>query len=352
MNALILKTKPYSIFRLGAGSLNETDEIIHSDTLFAALINTHSKIFDNTEGFIKLFEKGEIKISSAFPMLTNKSGSNIYFLPKPELDYVADSNIKEEKKIKFISAGVFNYLQSNIQDDQKIRVSFTDKNYFSIIGSSYVVTKDELNYNNPINNFIAEIVTPKTKVHSESQDDSFYHETDIQLTPVNLKGKEENQILTPHFYFMFELKCNEEEKSDFFTCLRVLVNEGIGGERSAGKGLFEDLVESEIKINLNEPAKTQMLISIFNPKTQNEFDSLSYYEVIIRGGGSIGLDTEKDEDELKPEYSKYRKKQVRMIAEGAVANSNLEGRLVNVTPEDGSNHQVFRNGKAFTIPLG
>ncbi len=348
MKAIILKTKPYSMFRLGSGSLNETDSIIHSDTLFSAIINIHSKVFDNTEQFIELFKHGTIKISSAFPMLMDKDNSNrIFFLPKPELNYSTTENIKEEKKIKYISLEVFKQATETVNN----KIGFSDKNYFTTISRTYSVSKNEINVNEELSGFISKQVMPKTKVHSTTQDDSFYHETDIQLLPLEFEKGNNRTILIPHFYFLYELDGSKEIKDEFLTCLRILADEGIGGERSTGKGQLEEILETEIDLNLQDSNSKKMLLSLCNPNTQDEFDAFESYDIVIRGGGSVSFDSEDDanEDEIKP----YRKKQVRMIAEGAIANGNIEGRLIDVSPEKGNEeHKYFRNGKCFTIPVG
>ena len=338
MEALILKVKPNSMFRLGSGSLEETDKIIHSDTLFSAIINVYSKVFDDVDNFIELFDNGAIKISSAFPMLSNNKKS-IFFFPKPELNYYTDNNIKAEKKIKFISAELFNSIKnSGFQQ-------FSFKENATIIGSEFAVSKSEINLDLETSSFIKEVVTPKTMARYEIQENNFYHETNIQLFPISIN--EEKYF--PNFYFLYELNCNEEQKKRFLTCVRLLADEGIGGERSTGKGHFEKIIESKIDIE-SANNQNQLLLSLFNPQNQEEFDSIERYEIIVRGGGSVSFDSNDDnvEEEIKP----YRKKQVRMIAEGAIIKDKIEGRLVDVSPEKGAEHKYFRNGKSFTIPLG
>ena len=266
----------------------------------------------------------------------------IFFLPKPELNYSVDKNIKEEKKVKFISIKVFNSLSEQSFNN----ISLIDKN--TVIGYSFVVAEAEIKSGKEMGGFITEIVTPKTKVHSPDQEGSFYHETDIQLIPI--ESDEEKYF--PHFYFMYELSCSEEQEKEFLTCLRILADEGIGDERSSGKGLFEEIIETEIDLNFENSSAKRILVSMCNPQTQQEFDSFEYYDILIRGGGSVSFDTLDDKEENKPEYSDYRKKQVRMIAEGAIVNDKIKGRLVEVSPDKGAEHKYFRNGKSFTIPLG
>lgn len=50
-----------------------------------------------------------------------------------------------------------------------------------------------------------------------------------------------------------------------------------------------------------------------------------------------------------------RRRTVRMFSEGSVfsaeSNSGLYGGLVNVKPEDFAEHEVYRYGYAFAVPL-
>jgi CRISPR-associated protein Csm4 len=357
MKAIILRTKPYSMFRLGAGSKDEVDLIIHSDTLFSAIINIHSKVYEDTEEFIKLFEEGKIKISSAFPILSSsENDKNIFFLPKPELDFNSDTNTKEEKKIKFISTEVYKKINSMLLNTQNLNISFTDRNYFSLIGSAYCVVKEEL----PVSVvwksaiIISKEVTPKTKVYSDKQEDNFYHETNIQLKPIVIEKDTNNKIIySPHFYFMYDLNCSEEQKNKFFTCLRVLADQGIGGERSAGKGQLEEIVKTEIPLELKSNSNEYMLLSLCNPNSQKEFDSFEKYEIAVRGGGSLSFDDEIETDEAD-DIKLYRKKQARMITEGAIVKGKVDGRLVDVSPENANafEHNFYRNGKSFLLHIG
>lgn len=353
MNAIILKVKPNSMLRLGSGSKDEVDMIIHSDTLFSAIVNIHSLVYDNTDEFIRVFDEGKIKISSAFPLLMNQDEKErIYFLPKPELNYTSTGDVKTEKKIKFISLKSYEHLLVRISPDQTNKINFSEKSLFQFIGSSFLVTKEEIDIPQEITSFISEEVTPKTKVHSMSQEDSFYHETNIQFTPINIGDEENKKIMFPHFYFLYEINTGEKTKNEFLTCIRILADEGIGGERSAGKGQFEEIILTELTPLPNNHSDKSLLLSLCNPKSQEEFAYFDRYEIVIRGGGSVSGEPENEEEETAQEYSDYRKKQVRMIAEGAVINGKVEGRLVDISPAKGAEHQVYRNGKCFTIPLG
>lgn len=351
MKAIILKTKPYSFFRLGAGSKDEVDLIIHSDTLFSALVNMHSQVFENTNEVIKLFINNEINISSAFPLLADEKIEKIVlFLPKPELEYNISENIKAEKKIKFISFKVWEDIVKNSSNNLS-KLSFTDESIHCILNECFVCLKDELNggiLTEENNSFITQQILAKTKVHSTSQEDSFYHETNIQLQPIELQN---NKKLYPHFYFLLDGSCNNKYLEELYTCLRLLADEGIGGERSTGKGHFDDIIIREVEISDVSNAKNYFTVSLSNPINQEEFSSFLRYEIITRGGGSISLDD--DFDNYGFDTKPYRKKQVRMISEGALVNKPVKGRLVDISPDTNTySHKIYRNGKSFLLPVG
>lgn len=347
MKAVILKTKPYSMFRLGAGSKDDVDLIIHSDTLFSAIINMHSQVYENTDQLIELFDNDVIKISSAFPLLADTDFKNkIMFLPKPELDYRYSDNFKTEKKIKFIS---FKVLEDIIAKKNNT-FSFADKTKYLILNESFVCRIDELNSSNlarEIHPFISTDISAKTKVHSSTQEDSFYHETNIQLLPIKLKDQ---SVIYPHFYFLLEGSLDNKNLEEIFTCLRLLSEEGIGGERSAGKGHFNEIIINEIELPNMSELTNYFTVSLTNPNNQQEFNSFLRYEIITRGGGAVNLDD--DSENYDFDTKPYRKKQVRMIAEGAFVNGNIKGRLVDISPDINTySHKIFRNGKCFLLPI-
>jgi CRISPR-associated protein Csm4 len=349
MKAIILKTKPYSLFRLGSGSKDDVDLIIHSDTLFSAIINMHSHVFDNTNELIELFEGDQIKISSAFPLLSDTGlNKKIMFLPKPELDYSYSENIKAEKKIKFISFKVW----EDIITEKNNAFSFSDKAKYTLLNENFVCQKDELDMKDIVeesDSFISKEITAKTKVHSSTQEDSFYHETNIQLLPIKLKN---GSALYPHFYLFLESNCKEKYLEEVYTCLRLLADQGIGGERSSGKGHFEKvIIDNDVEFpEVSNPQK-YFTISLTNPKNQEEFNKILRYDLIVRGGGAITLDDDNEsyEFDTKP----YRKKQVKMISEGALISDVIQGRLVDISPDiNAYGHKFYRNGKCFLLPIG
>jgi CRISPR-associated protein Csm4 len=250
---------------------------------------------------------------------------------------------KKEKKIEFFSIASLELLLKNFDIN-----SFTSKidfhSSFEIIGNEFCCLKDEISLTKipEIKRlFLKEIISPKTKVHSETKEDSFYFQTDLQLIPMSDDTKE--NIFNPHYYFIMKHSLNSDELKKFTACLRILADEGLGGDRSSGKGKFEDICFRDIELSFKSENSIFLNLSIFNPKDQDEFDKCIYYELIKRGGGSLGEEGNKD----------HHRKQVRMITEGSIIKGEVKGRLVDVSPfVNFYQHKIYRNGKAFLIPIG
>ncbi len=336
MQIIVLKCKQGSLFRLGNGSLTDVSRIIHSDTLFSAITNIYELVYGAGDEFINLVENEKITLSSAFPALEKvETGEFIYFIPKPEILFEQSEIL--ENRIKYISLNVYKKVvelfnsetvSTSINPDQLVYID----NTFCLLKSEAIASEFM---------FMSEHTYPKKAVHKASDEDAFYYQTDLQLVPVyDMKGK---VCYKPHFYFYIKDTLTNNEKSRFITCLRILADEGIGGDRGSGRGLFEDVEIKESEVITESVDHCFMAMSLVNPASQDEFDDCIHYDVITRGGGSIGLQND---------YEKHRL-QVRMITEGSIFGSEAKGRIVDVSPPKNSyNHSIYRNGKAFVIPIG
>lgn len=342
MKAIILKCKPGALFHLGEGSLVDVSHIIHSDTLFSAIANIYELVLEEGEEFVNLVAENKINLSSAFPLLEDiRNGELIYFLPKPNILFSQAVSLgKKEKRIKFLSLKAFNKIIETL-DISSMQSEF-DLNELQILADEYALLKDELNLADARSpQFIKEQIFPKTAVHKESRDDAFYFQTDIQLVPLSDENKK--TAFKPHFYFLMNDTMSDAEKNKFITCLRILADEGIGGDRGSGKGFIEEIVIREFEEIDRHKSNYFMMISLTNPASQSEFDSILKYDLIKRGGGSIGIEGQ----------SENHRKQVRMVTEGSIANAKIIGRVVDVSPSvNYYTYKIYRNGKAFLIPLG
>lgn len=134
---------------------------------------------------------------------------------------------------------------------------------------------------------------------------------------------------------------------------RLLGEMGLGGERTYGMGTFQfsgfEPLQQVWKLDTSKPSKHYMLISRCYPyETERsllsaaleawDFEENRGYVVSGRHATTL------------------KRKRVRMLREGSVANRSLRGQLVDVTPEHGAElgleHRVYRSGLGFWMPLG
>lgn len=339
MKAILLVPENGAQFHLGETSLDDTSDILHADTLFSALTNVYAFAFDGAKRFIGMITEGKLSFSSGFYALLYQENP-VLFLPKPAIDFSERSDPKRLKKVRYLSTGVWNALQYGF-DSETISTTLNPLNYPSI-GSEFVYLEEEL----PVSaggfehKAFRQIVTaPKVKVHTTDQEDRIYHETCVQFTDLpysegQLKGA---------FYFLLKHTLNEDELEwqEFLAAVRIMADEGVGGQRSSGRGQFKTVEVIDVDIADYPNASWYIGLSPISPSDDREFhDGLQYYELFVRGGGSLGLKGDPDKHRL----------QARFVKEGALLHQDIQGRIVDVSPDQ--DKSVLRYGMNFSIPLG
>jgi CRISPR-associated protein Csm4 len=183
---------------------------------------------------------------------------------------------------------------------------------------------------------VTEAMYPKVKVHADSQQDAYFHQTNIQLQHALVPGGE----IQTHLYFLLHHSLPDTTWEKLSACLHLLADEGIGGERSTGLGQVDSVsIHDASHFPQVSGAGTQVSIALCIPGSVNEFARFSHYQLIVRGGGSIG----KRGNQLR------HRSQIRMIQEGAVFSGSALGKLETLHRE--ANRTVLRNGKNFSLPI-
>ena len=345
MKAIILKVKPGTQFRLGEGNKDTVSSIIHSDTLFSAITNIYESVYNEGNEFVELVRKSEVLISSCFPCLEIENDI-IYFIPKPDLLNLEKEYSKKYKKIEFISISCLKTIADNIKQNDKgncfLEFDFFNNPEFIVISDTFLINKNEVKLPKRFltsASLVKTLTTPKNKARFETQEDTIYYEANVQLSPLyNEQGK---IIAKTHFYFLLNERLDDENRKKLFTIINILADEGLGGERSAGKGLFEDVILKEFNHLDNLGKKFYFTLSLINPASNEEFNSFLTYDIIKRGGGSIGIEGNASNERM----------QIRMIKEGAVLSAPVKGQVVDISPENNFyKHKIFRNGMSFLIP--
>ncbi len=304
-------------FYLNDTSYFSTDEkIIHSDTLFSAVVNNYSMLYDNIEEFIH-----DLKISSLFFgfEIENK---NIYTFPKPIMIINSDiSKRKEIKGVKFVSKCVLEDILNNYEDE--FNLSFFDK-YLSIEG--IYISKEELLLNEVDKKDLSLKVfdfteIPKNTINRfDSRSEGIFYEKCLEI--------KQSPKVKPFMFFLIDNEITTELKAT----LNLLCEEGIGANRTIGNGIFKNYEIIDFSFNIK--SQKAINLSLIYPSL-NEVDKAEKYELTERGGFIF--------------YEKgltKRKKSIRMIKEGSIFSSLINGENILNQLED---KKIYHYGKAFLI---
>jgi CRISPR-associated protein Csm4 len=285
---------------------------IHSDTLFSAFCHCYQFLYstEELEKLLKLFEDNQppFLFSSAFPCW-----KGLYYFPVPLNQF---PGTKEVKKIKFIEKAGLEKLLAG----EKIE---------SLISDYRCIPSHE----KPAEPWVIEN-TPRVSLNRRSnhplEEGGFFHFGLVFYHPDDAE-----------LYFLIQYK-NSDYKKRVEATIRLIADEGIGGDRSSGKGLFHYPVFSEINLDIPSEYDGIMTLSLYFPN-DDELTGIKdgFYELIERKGYIYS-----------PVNVSLRRKSERMFTEGSVFPKSPErkGKLVNVTPNIFTNHSVYRYGLIFALP--
>jgi CRISPR-associated protein Csm4 len=314
-------TSPLHLSR-GKSTLDESFDVLHSDTLKSALFVCALDLYGSEEIDASFFE--QFTISSAFPFV-----NDVLFFPKPATLLKGISENIDRKKLKevnYFSKPVFEQLLKGTLGD------LSDK----LISNIRYYSESPLYDNQP-----------------------FKSET-VQRVTVNRTYEEEgNTFYTERLFFtegcglFFLIDCKPEFLSKIEAALRLLGDNGIGSDKSVGNGQFEFSAIEDFNFDgATKVAPKQVALSLYCPEqsevSDEEFLNNSAYALIKRGGYIAN-----------PENfnrSTLRKKSIVMFIEGSVfpnpPSSKLIGKWVKLTPETGSKveHEIYRDGRALFFP--
>lgn len=306
MRYQVVKLIPPKIFhiKVGEGRLDRVSTTIHSDTLFSAIVNCYVKLFgeDNLDDFInKLF------ISSLFYgiRVVNK---DILFLPKPVLEIRVKEDAKMIKRLEWISIEAFKEITSSFYTG----AVYIDMERFNFLNTKFLISKkEEFRKSSETLNFIDSSLEPKVSLEREHNTSRYlYFQEELEIKSVALK---DGTRVSPFLYFIVREPCEE-----LFYTLNLLVEEGIGGERAFGKGVFAFWEKDSIEIS--EEGNYGVLLSMATPRKE-EVNNILYYGLIKRDGfiyynSPIGV----------------KKRTHFKISEGSLVKLPFEGENIDVSP--------------------
>lgn len=305
-------------------SLENTNIICHSDTLFSAMCQEILKLYDEVVllDFVDTVEDGELLFSSLLPY----NGNNL-FLPKPCLllertnnnENTTSSSVKKKKmkKLEYIS----------INDFQK----YID----------YLKIGNNFDYDEELYKFCETNATAKVSLNTDSDKNNIYY-----VGGTYFKNECGLYVLVAYN--------NDEQIELFERVLTSLGYSGIGGKRSSGYGKFniedemypdaDGLEEEKLLYSLLEGnSDYQETLSVVSPSDEeldnNDFDE-AFYKLISRNG-YVYSTTYTDENTL------VKRKSLAMFKEGSCFPFEIKGEIKDVS--DNGKHPVYKNGKCLKI---
>jgi CRISPR-associated protein Csm4 len=313
-------------------------EWIPSDTLFSAFIASLADQKIDITSLLDAYKKNQpppFLITSAFP----RSG-NVRFLPAPPR-LPAHSGLyqtgggKAAKKIRWLSSEVFTTLQQgktpdaeneNFIDDGKIWLTSAEKKQVSSLLNDQFEEK--------LSPWKRQVV-PHATIGRTNATSNLFHSGEI--------------VYGPDCGLWFAVRGDPK----WIECiLPYLEDTGLGGLRSTGHGAFSWKRSEDAFPDVDEG--WGISLSRYAPSSEEEIkNSLqapqSIYQFVTVGGWC--------QDETG---HSWRRRSIRMVAEGAILPAGTKGKLVDVQPVDnkvdkewgGIKHSIYRSGLAFLIPAG
>lgn len=303
----------------------KTDETIHSDTLFSALMTLWVHFYD--DDVEALCQNPPFFISSAFPYK-----STTYFFPRPmtvigkegEDDYKTG---KKLKKVKYISKNLFEAilkgerLEFNEEETFQNHTFWLGKNSDGIHKDSKIFAVREV---------------PRVTIDRKTSSSEIFYFSEIVF--------EKDSGL----FFLTRFKDNGL-RSKFETVLRLLGDEGIGGDKRVGKGMFSLQIDEDFDLSIPRNTDSFLTLSLYYPE-EDEFDGgvlkNARYNLVSRKGwlhvgGAMSL----------------KRREIKMFSEGSVFSSLGRpdyGTNPCVLEKDetiGLSHNIYRYGMSFHLPI-
>jgi len=313
---------PLHIWSHGVG-YEETGEMIHSDTLFSAMMSLWNHFYDDEVQ--AMCQTPPFLISSAFPFK-----GNTYFFPRPikkigkgKTDDDDPKKGKKLKKVKFISKSLFEQMLNGENLDFDESHTFQNGSFWS----DKAEPKDSRVFS------VLEI--PRVSVDRENYASDIFYFSEVIF--------EKDSGL----FFLARFKEKAMQKK-FEAVLRLLGDEGIGGDKRVGKGLFSPERDENFKISSPLKSDSFLTLSLYYP-TESEFREIlenASYNLVSRRGWLHS-----------PGAMSLKRREVKMFAEGSVFTAigkDHYGASPCVLEKTGwakLDHNVYRYGFAFDLPI-
>ncbi len=300
-----------------------TDEIIHSDTIFSALMSLwHNFCNDDIEEICK---NPPFLISSAFPFKRET-----YFFPKPmvRIDSKGEDDFKIGKKLKKVK-----YISKNILEIFLLgkKLEFNESN--TLQNGNFWIMEDELSQDETL---FKKREVPRVTIDRVSNSSDIFYFSEI------IFEKDSGLFFLVKFL-------SEGVQRKFEAILRLLGDEGVGGDKRLGRGIFSVEKKTDFQLSVPDHADGILNLSLYHPTEEEIKENLlnnASYALITRKGWIHSLGA-----------MSLRRQSIRMLKEGSAfncLNKQLYGDCPIVLEKDidnGLSHNIYRYGIGFCLPL-
>lgn len=326
----VYKLQPRGAFHFGERGvgIEETANILHSDTLFAAIVSAWWKMGRDGDALTRQAlanpDAPRFRISSAFPY-----AGEVLFFPAPQTKL---GEAKSLKKVRFVSEGALERLQ------------ILDK----------IDAEDELIQHGQV------WVTPQER--NQIQRDELWSREDESFAPhvaIDRVTSRSNVYYAGRItyardcglYFWAEFE-DTAYQTLLEAALQFLEHEGLGGRRSTGHGQFT-FRRLDRKLPQSADANYWMTLSLYYPRPLERRAHIlrdAQYSLILRRGWIDSTETRR-----------FRRKGVWMANEGSLFTGQAIGEVLDLRPdlaklrlkpeERKPDHPIWRSGLAFPLPI-
>lgn len=343
--------RPRGAFHFGERGIGveETADLLHSDTLFAAIVSAWRLLgapltADNDLALLLPFHKGTppFLISSALPF-----AGDIPLFPRPHVLLGAEKSLKQ---VLYVSAQALALLARGV------RLTRERAEQELIQGGAVWVLPEERD------RIVALLLAGEPDPERRKQLQAIFTRDPSRITlwwgsdvPPAPHVVVDRLTTEPNLYYSGRLRfahgCgltfwaaihDESYRGLLEAALAFLQDEGLGGKRSSGHGQFDWAAREEALPAAEEP-NSYLTLSLYHPRPDELAGNIlgaAWYRRIHRRGWIFS-----------PEGRNLRRRGVWMLREGSVLRARPLGTLIDLRPEHGFEHPIWRYGYTLTLPV-
>ena len=385
MDATMYHLEARAPFHFGLRGVGIEATAVHgpSDTLFSALCHTIREQFSlaTLEDFLAGYPSPDppLVLSSAFPYVLIRReeevedwkppkpfdpGQVVRFFPRPLEPPPGVPDVPKERKrvkrIAWVSEGIFRAwitAQSHFLSQQWVK--------------EVVISGQKVKYPNLLQGGRVWLTTAERELVAGWRDEEtdairLWAVGDVPRVTVDRRASTSTGYQAGRVWFppggglWLLMRWREDWQKLGELALQVLGDAGVGGERSAGHGLFHPHGPHPLSpLPAPTPGERFLTLSLYYPTEAELSDVLGgegiNYRFQMRRGWMASPDESRDVGGNVVRGRALRRKAVRMFAEGSILRwpdddgKTMLGDLADVTPEAFETHKVYRYGLAWAV---